>query len=72
VASDPPRILAHLARKKILARLYGGKQDETDWNARKYRVMLLQEQSAFGLNLHEPCRDIMHYSYVWKPSCGSR
>jgi len=28
-------------------------------------VMLLQEQSAFGLNLHEPCRDILHYSYIW-------
>ena len=27
--------------------------------------MLLQEQSAFGLNLHEPCRDIFHYSYTW-------
>ena len=27
--------------------------------------MLLQEQSAFGLNLHEPCRDILHYTYTW-------
>lgn len=62
---DPPRILAHLARKKISARIYRGKQDEADWNARKYRVLLLQEQSAFGLNLHEPCRDIFHYSYIW-------
>jgi hypothetical protein len=63
--SDPPRILAHLARQKILARVYQGKQDEQDWNARKFRVLLLQEQSAFGLNLHEPCRDILHYSYTW-------
>jgi len=63
--SDPPRILEHLKRRKIPARLYRGKQDEIDWNARKFRVMLLQEQSAFGLNLHEPCRDIMHYSYIW-------
>ncbi len=63
--SDPPRILAHLARKKILARVYQGKQDEQDWNARKFRVLLLQEQSAFGLNLHGPCRDILHYSYTW-------
>jgi hypothetical protein len=63
--SDPPRILEHLKRRKIAARLYRGKQDETDWNARKFRVMLLQEQSAFGLNLHEPCRDMMHYSYTW-------
>jgi hypothetical protein len=63
--SDPPRILEHLKRRKIAARLYRGKQDEIDWNARKSRVMLLQEQSAFGLNLHEPCRDIMHYSYTY-------
>ena len=28
-------------------------------------MLLLQEQSAFGLNLHEPCRDILHYSYHW-------
>jgi SNF2-related domain len=63
--SDPDRILAHLEKRKIAARLYRGKQDEVDWNARKFRVMLLQEQSAFGLNLHEPCRDIMHYSYTW-------
>lgn len=63
--SDPPRILEHLKRRKIAARLYRGKQDEADWNARKFRVMLLQEQSAFGLNLHEPCRDILHYSYIW-------
>lgn len=63
--TDPPRILEHLKRRKIAARLYRGKQDETDWNSRKFRVMLLQEQSAFGLNLHEPCRDILHYSYIW-------
>lgn len=63
--TDPARILAHLKKRGIAARKYSGKQDEIDWNARKYRVMLLQEQSAFGLNLHEPCRDIMHYSYVW-------
>jgi hypothetical protein len=63
--SDPPRILEHLKKRKIAARLYRGKQDETDWNAKKFRVMLLQEQSAFGLNLHEPCRDILHYSYIW-------
>jgi SNF2 family DNA or RNA helicase len=63
--SDPPRILEHLKKRKIPARLYQGKQDEIDWNARKFRVLLLQEQSAFGLNLHEPCRDILHYSYIW-------
>jgi hypothetical protein len=63
--NDPARILAHLKKRGIEARKYGGKQDEIDWNARKYRVMLLQEQSAFGLNLHGPCRDILHYTYTW-------
>jgi hypothetical protein len=63
--SDPPRILEHLKKRKIRARIYQGKQDELDWNARKFRVMLLHEQSAFGLNLHEPCRDVLHYSYSW-------
>ena len=63
--SDVPRILEHLKKRKVPARAYSGKQDEADWNARKFRVLLLQEQSAFGLNLHGPCRDIMHYSYIW-------
>jgi len=63
--SDPARLLEHLKKRKISARLYAGKKDEADWNARKFRVMLLHEQSAFGLNLHEPCRDIMHYSYTY-------
>ena len=63
--SDPARILEHLRRRKIKGRLYRGKDDEADWNARKFRVMLLHEQSAFGLNLHEPCRDLLHYTYTW-------
>jgi hypothetical protein len=63
--SDPPRILEHLKKRKISARLYSGKQDEIDWNAGKFSVLLLQEQSAFGLNLHAHCRDIMHYSYTY-------
>jgi SNF2 family DNA or RNA helicase len=63
--TDPPRILKRLRELHIPARLYNGKQDEDDWNAQKFRVLLLQEQSAFGLNLHAHCRDIFHYSYTW-------
>lgn len=62
---DVPRIMEYLKRNRILGRIYNGQKDEDDWNARKFRVMLLQEQNAQGLNLHMPCRDIMHYSYVW-------
>jgi ATP-dependent Clp protease ATP-binding subunit ClpA len=54
-----------LEKLGVSARLYSGKRDEDDWNARKFRVLLLQEQSAFGLNLHEPCRDTFHYTYTW-------
>lgn len=63
--TDPPRILKHLEKQRISARMYSGKRDEDDWNDRKFRVLLLQEQSAFGLNLHMPCRDTFHYSYTW-------
>ena len=63
--SDVPRILAHLKAERVVARVYQGQKDEADWNAGKIRVLLLQEQSAHGLNLHMPCRDIMHYSYTW-------
>jgi SNF2 family DNA or RNA helicase len=63
--TDVPRILNHLAKLNIPARVYSGKQDEDDWNAGKIRVLLLQEQSAFGLSLHMPCHDLCFYSYFW-------
>jgi len=62
---DAHRILQHLEKRRIRARLYAGQKDEDDWNKKKFRVLLLQEQNAHGLNLHEPCRDIMHYTYTW-------
>jgi hypothetical protein len=62
---DVPRIMGFLQKKRIPARVYSGQKDEDDWNDEKFRVMLLQEQSAHGLNLHQHCRDVMHYSYVW-------
>jgi SNF2-related domain len=63
--TDVPRIMKHLEKLGVKARVYNGQKDEDDWNARKYRVLLLQEQSAFGLNLHEPCRDVFFYTYTW-------
>lgn len=63
--TDPPRILARLEKLGIKARIYQGKKDEADWNAGKIRVLLLQQQSAHGLNLHVPCRDVMFYTYTW-------
>jgi SNF2 family DNA or RNA helicase len=47
------------------ARVYAGQREEDDWNAGKIRVLLLHQQSAFGLNLAGPCRDICFYSYFW-------
>lgn len=62
---DVPRILGHLQKLGIPARVYKGKRDEDDWNAGKIRVLLLHAQSAFGLSLHQVCHDICFYSYVW-------
>lgn len=62
---DAQRILSHLEKLRVPARVYAGPKDEADWNKRKFRVLLLQEQSAHGLNLHEPCRDVFHYTYTW-------
>ena len=64
-AADVPRILGHLQRHRISCRVYEGKRDEDDWNAGKLRVLLLQAQSAYGLNLAGPCRDVAFYSYYW-------
>lgn len=63
--ADVPRILAWCAKHLIAARVYAGKKDEDDWNAGKIRVLLLQYQSAYGLNLAKPCHDLCEYSYVW-------
>lgn len=63
--TDPPRLMKHLEKLGVKARVYSGQKDEDDWNARKYRVLLLSEAAAFGLNLHEPCRDVFMYTYTW-------
>jgi hypothetical protein len=62
---DATRVLTHLKTRKLSARLYSGPQDEIDWNAGKIRVLLLHEQSAHGLNLHKPCRDVCFYTQCW-------
>lgn len=62
---DAIRIMKHFEKLGIAARIYKGKQDEDDWNAGKIRVLLLQEQSAFGLSLHMVCHDVAFYSYFW-------
>jgi hypothetical protein len=62
---DAARVMDHLTKRKIAARIYAGPQDEVDWNAGKLRVLLLHEQSAHGLNLHKPCRDVCFYTQCW-------
>lgn len=63
--ADVPRILGYLNARGITCRVYAGQRDEDDWNAGRLRVLLLQQQSAYGLNLAKPCRDICFYSYYW-------
>jgi hypothetical protein len=62
---DAARILAHLKSRGISARAYSGQHDEDMWNAGTLRVLLLHEQSAHGLNLHQPCRDVCFYTQCW-------
>jgi hypothetical protein len=62
---DPERIGRLLDRLKLPYAVYKGKEQEDQWNAGKLRVLLLQEQSAYGLNLASVCRDVCFYSYPW-------
>lgn len=58
---DVPRILKAFPE----ARVYSGPKDEEDFNAGKIKMLLLHEQSAFGLSLHKVCHDVVFYSYHW-------
>jgi hypothetical protein len=58
---DVPKILKAFPQ----ARVYNGQKEEDEWNAGKIKMLLLHEQSAFGLNLHGPCRNLCFYSYFW-------
>ncbi len=63
--ADVPRLMGHFRAHGIAARVYEGQRDEDDWNAGRLRVLLLQQQSAYGLNLAKPCRDVCFYSLYW-------
>lgn len=58
---DPERILKAFPQ----ARVYDGKREEEEFNEGKIPILLLHEQSAFGLSLHMSCRDVVFYSYWW-------
>lgn len=62
---DAVRVMQHLKSRGLKAAIYSGPSDEKTWNAAKLRVLLLHEQSAHGLNLHEPCRDVCFYTQCW-------
>src|SRR3974390_1333943 len=62
---DAVRVMQYLKSRGIKAAIYSGPQDERDWNAGKIKVLLLHEQSAHGLNLHQPCRDVCFYTQCW-------
>jgi hypothetical protein len=62
---DVARILDHCKARGISARVYTDERDERDWNAGNVQVLLLHEQSAHGLNLHVPCRDVCFYTQCW-------
>ena len=58
---DPPRIIEAFPKAKV----YSGPQDEAAFNAGKIPMLLLNWNSAYGLNLARNCRDLVCYSYWW-------
>jgi hypothetical protein len=45
--------------------IYSGQVQQDRFNAGKIKMLLLHEQSAYGISLHHGGRDIVFYSYVW-------
>lgn len=45
--------------------IYQGQKEEDLWNAGKAPLMLIHQQSSYGVNLHLGGRDLAFYSYVW-------
>lgn len=58
---DPQRILKVFPK----ARIYQGPREEAEFNEGKIKMLLLHEQSAYGISLHKVCRDVVFYSYTW-------
>lgn len=60
---DRDRLMEIMKREKVNARLYGGPQDQRDWNAGKIDVLLAHPAScAYGLNLQQGGHNIIWFS----------
>lgn len=63
---DMDRILERLAKTKLRVRVYGGSEDEDDWNEGKVDVLLAHPSScAYGLNLQTGGRHIIWFTPNW-------
>jgi SNF2 family DNA or RNA helicase len=58
---DVPRIKKAFPQ----AVLYAGQREQDLWNEGKIPLMLIHQQSSYGVNLHLGGRDLAFYSYVW-------
>lgn len=45
--------------------LYTGQREQDLWNEGKIPLLLIHQQSSYGVNLHMGGRDLAFYSYVW-------
>jgi len=45
--------------------VYRGEKEQNEFNAGRIKILLLHEQSAYGISLHHGGRDVVFYSYVW-------
>jgi SNF2 family DNA or RNA helicase len=63
---DLQRILDRLSKTKLRVRVYGGSEDEDDWNNGKIDVLLAHPAScAYGLNLQAGGRNIVWFGLNW-------
>lgn len=63
---DRDRLLAALVGSKLHVRLYSGAQDELDWNAGKFDVLLAHPASCgYGLNLQGGGHHIIWFGLTW-------
>lgn len=63
---DRDRILAALEKSGLCVRVYGGAQDEADWNAGRVDILLAQPASCgYGLNLQYGGHHAIWFGLTW-------
>ncbi|AMJ40360.1 DEAD/DEAH box helicase [Anaerotignum propionicum] len=63
---EKDRLLKELSKTKLRVRVFGGADDETDWNNGEIDVLLAHPMStAYGLNLQDGGHHVIWYGPTW-------